>query len=103
MFEFGVDFENSFKKKSLSLPWDQFTLLGYFTEMVFSFASGVAYLIIFGSMALLFVGVVLHFQAFYNIYEHWFSQLGTSNENQNDSILLCRLIKFNIMAKECVM
>lgn len=87
---------------NFSLPWDQFTAFGYWAEFIFSCASGVAYLIVFGSMALLFVGIALHFKAFYKIYKHWFSQLGTSKENQTDTQLLVKLIKFNIGAKEWV-
>lgn len=87
-------------KQKSSLPWNQYTILGYFGELSFSFASGVAYLIVFGSMVLLFVGIVLHFKAFFKIYKHLFSQLNTSNENHTNSILLCKLIKLNISAKE---
>lgn len=85
-----------------SLPWDQSTPLGYWAEFFYSAASGAAYLIAFYSMSLLFIGIVLHFGAFNKIYKHWFSQFGASVKNHTDSQLLCKLIKFNIMAKKYV-
>lgn len=84
------------------MPWDQSTAFGYWAEFFYSAASGVAYLIVFYSMSLIFIGIVLHFGAFYKVYDHWFSQLGASKDNQRDSQLLFKLIEFNIMAKKYV-
>lgn len=85
-----------------SLPFDQQTLLGYFGEEALSIFTAEFYLIVNGSILLLFIGICLHHQAFFKIFHHGVSKLNHFHEDQNDEQLLCELVQFHILAKECV-
>lgn len=85
-----------------SLPWDQETPIGYFFEICVDNLFGEAY-IFSASFILLFVSMCLHHQAFYQVFTHSLLECNRPNANYENKLLLHRLIRFHITAKEYVL
>lgn len=87
-----------------SLPWNQKNLLGYFAEVIFNIHIANGYLLINGSMLLLFISLCYHHLAFYKMFKHTLQKLNEPNKRgDNEHQLLCgELIRFHNLVKEWV-
>lgn len=86
-----------------SLPWDQRTPLGYFSELIFSYLYAASYLISNGTLFLLFISICLHHLAFYEIVQYSLDKLDQPDGNRNEQIkVFYDLIQFHILVKRSV-
>lgn len=83
-----------------SLPWNQETLFGYFSEICISMICIEAYLIDNGELLLLFISMCLHHQAFHRMFQNSLKKLDRINKNRNNEEYICGLIRFHISVKE---
>lgn len=94
--------EHLHKIMTSSLPWDQSTPHGYFADVLFCIASGECYLIINGTLLILFVSICWHHQAFYERFRHSVLELNYPRNKSNANEILCELIRFHTTVKEYV-
>lgn len=86
-----------------SLPWDQRTPLGYFSELIFSNLYAASYLISNGTLFLLFISICLHHLAFYEIVQYSLDKLDRLDGNRNEEMkVFYDLIQFHILVKRSV-
>lgn len=83
-----------------SLPWDQSTPLGYFTEVCFVAHNGLTYFVGSGGLLLFLISICFHHHAFYQIFKQSVDELNYFDGNRNDKELLCDLIRFHTLVKE---
>lgn len=81
-----------------SLPWDQYTGLGYFYEIIFDFISSSDYMLLNGLLCISFISLCLFHSTFYQMFRHSVQRLDR-NENQNSEKLLSDLIHFHTTVK----
>lgn len=82
------------------MPWNQQTKLGYFAEMCHSIVVTIYYFLFNGVFLLTFIGLCLHHQAFYQMFQH---RLRTHDDpDQNNAEILRHLVCFHISVKEWV-
>lgn len=91
-----------FEIKSLSLPWDQETLMGWIYESVFCCLIGSNYLCMNFSVLTFFIGVALFNRAFYKYFEALSSKFDEISDADHVRIKLqiVKIVRFHIMAKE---
>lgn len=98
----GFDMKNN----RFSLPWDQTTLWGYFSEVVSLIGVIIGYFIPISTILMLFVSMCLYHRAFYEIFEHSIDQFQQQNngespiEDQCEMKSIDDLIHFHISVKE---
>lgn len=83
---------------NFSVPWNQRTLLGYLAESAFIVSFAETYFISNGAVAVPFLAICWHHQAFYQMFREKLNQLNV--ESGNDKIVLCELIQFHTSVKE---
>lgn len=81
-----------------SLPWDRFTLIGYFYALIFDLIVSYSYLFVSSLLTIIFISVCLFHPAFYETFEHSIRKLGR-NRGLNESKLICDMIRFHSLAK----
>lgn len=89
------------QKNPFSLPWNQNTPIGYLCEACVVFCTGCAYIIVNGSILILFFSICLHHRAFYQMIHHNLQNFNRCDEMKRDNEeFLCKLIRFHISIKE---
>lgn len=91
------EFQSIFR---ISLPWNQHKNIGYFYELIAAYITAMCYVLVSGFMFIVFIAVCLFHPAFYKKIKHLLGKLDEPNKNQNNTELLCNIIKFYIVAKE---
>lgn len=75
-------------------------MTGYFAELTFGLLSAEAYLIAIGSLLLLFISLVQHFQGFVQMYEQLLYEFNCLNDMRIAKQSLFKLIESHISVKE---
>lgn len=91
LFKFGL---------CCSLPWDQSTALGYFGEILVISLNSQAFMLADGATLLFFLSLCFHHIAFYKMFKHSIAKLDDVDQNQQNKLLLCRVIRFHVVIKE---
>lgn len=81
------------------LPWNQATLLGFISEVFFTFLLFESYLTINITVMLLFISIVLNHRAFYKMFRHSFRQMDHPDKKRNVKQELCKQIQFHNSVK----
>lgn len=81
------------------LPWDQQSYAGYTATIGLSIMMGESYLILNGSILLLFIAICLHHRAFYNRFENSLHKFNCSNQETDSREILCEIIDFHNTVK----
>ena len=82
------------------MPWNQETKLGYFTEIFHSIVATTYYLLCNGVFLLTFIGLCLHHQAFYQMFQHTLRKTDDPDKRQMNTKFLRRLVTFHISIKK---
>lgn len=82
-----------------SLPWSQRTHLGYAATIFLSIMMGESYLILNGSILLLFISICLHHRAFYKRFENSMHRFNSSVHEKRANEILCEVIDFHNCVK----
>ena len=82
------------------LPWNQETLIGYIAETGVCTIDFGFYLLLNGTVLMLFVSLTWILQSFSKMYRHTANKLNKSDANQNDEEILCNMIDFQNMTRE---
>lgn len=85
---------------SLSLPWNQETVIGYIGEIFYTIIAGQAFMISLALLSLLFISICWYHRAFFKMFQHFTLKLNQSNKNRNDKEFLVQLIRFHNCVKE---
>lgn len=82
------------------MPWNQQTKIGYFAEICHSIVVTVYYFLCNGVFLLTFIGLCLHHEAFYEIFQHTLRKSDDPDHRRNDTEFIRRLVSFHISVKE---
>lgn len=89
------------KMQMLSLPWNQTTAIGYFSETCLGAMIGYALVTRSGCLQIFFISMCLHHRAFRQIFDHSLQKFNRSVKKKPESAkFLCKLIRLHILVKE---
>ncbi|XP_055306184.1 odorant receptor 85b-like [Sitodiplosis mosellana] len=91
----NFDLTLTFHPLKFLLPWDQTTLFGYFSEIIYNILISEAYMLYNGAVLIPFISICLHHWAFYKIFCHLLRYLDRHDENRNDKEFVCDIIDFH--------
>lgn len=83
----------------ISLPWNEKTLAGYIVEIGVSYLLCAGYFLSYGQIVMLFIAMCLFHRAFSEMFQQFLLDSNHSDENRNDKMLICQLIRFHISTK----
>lgn len=88
---------------NFSLPWNQTTFSGYFGELGLVVSDTTGFMLVNGTLLLLFIQICMHHQAFSKVFNNAIAKTNQSidtNGKRCNHRFLCDLIQFHLSVKK---